>query len=113
MASSSLKAKDPYQTVWTCSTIRGAESDHLKMALAHIYFHVPIRVCANRFGLGKSTAQRAVQSYLDGREPGVNGKPRYFSKDEEKQIEQYVLAESEKGDSLRGSELLDIVRDLF
>ena len=113
MPSLAVKDKDPFHWVWSLGMIRKAESDHHKMALAHLYFKVPLRTCGERFGLGKDAAARAAAAFKEGRELGANGRPRYFTKEEEKQIEQYVIDQTDKNESLRPTELIDIVRDIF
>ena len=64
------------------------------MVKAHIYYRVPVRAVADHFSVHHSTVVRAVAAFKDDREPGVNGKPSYFNKEEEKQIEQYILQET-------------------
>ena len=79
------------------------------MVKAHILFHVPVRSIADHFDVSHTTVVRAVKAFKDDREPGVNGKPRYFSKEEEKEIEVYLLKETEQKKSVRASELVQLV----
>ena len=96
--------------IWASSLIRMAESKHMKAVLAHKVFGVSLRNCAKFCGMDESSVRRAIKSYEKGRDLGVNGRPRTFLKHEEAEIEAFIVEQSEKHESLRPSEILDIVR---
>ena len=53
---------------------------------------------------------RAVQAYRDGRPVGQNGRPRYFTGVEEKDIEQHILEMTDRQESMSRYEIVDYVR---
>jgi hypothetical protein len=110
MTGQSKLTKDAYAYIWAHSLIRSAESAHHKAVLAHTVFKVPIRACAKRFGMDGHSVERALAAFKEGRELGVNGRPRTFSAAEEAEIAAYVLRVADIHESIAPTELLDIVR---
>lgn len=69
--------------------------------------------CASRFEVPETTLRRAVASLLNNRPIGVRGRPRYFAPEEEAEIEQFLLKETDKHQSLRPCDILDLVCVFF
>lgn len=98
-----------YSHTWALSSMRRCANDHEKAILAHQVYKIPNRVIGKKLGIDEASVRRALKAHSEGRPLGQNGRPRTFSPEEEAEIEQWLLEETDMGTSLRPCEIMDLV----
>ena len=72
------------------SELREASSNIEKAAFLVAKLGFPTNVVAQVCSLNRCSIQRAVKAYKNGRELGINGRPKTLSKDEEAELKRVI-----------------------